>query len=484
MAKPSVVEFWIESDGARWDHLRVRKLRGREAIGQLFSFELEAACDLEHDLPSDAKIGQEVSVVFEVDGAEVRRVHGVLSELRAHLGAADRATIDLVVVPRATRLGLVATQEIFLGQSVPDILAVKLQRQGFDATDYELRLLGKYAAREFVMQIGETDLAFMSRLVEHEGISFFFEHDDAKDRIVFTDHPAGFRALTSPAELPFHPAGETGGVFAVDRLEAIAPTSHIVQDYNYRTPLVELSACSDVPGGNGGGVVEYGGHPSTPAEAEQLALVRAEERRSRQLVYQGKTGTLTLSAGAKLTVTDVPTVSSPSTWLLVEVTHDAHAPLFGEIAPGDAHYENTFRAVPEGFTYRPPRVTPRPRVTGVVTGVVQPGPDGEVGGVAQIDADGRYIVALHLDTAELGAQKSSHPMRMAQPFAGPSYGMHFPLRRGTEVLVAFANGDPDRPLILGALYNAASPNPVVAAGASKHQLRGSTGAMFEFVTKT
>jgi type VI secretion system secreted protein VgrG len=247
---------------------------------------------------------------------------------------------------------------------------------------------------------------------------------------------------------------------------------------------VELSACSDVPGGNGGGVVEYGGHPSTPAEAEQLALVRAEERRSRQLVYQGKTGTLTLSAGAKLTVTDVPTVSSPSTWLLVEVTHDAHAPLFGEIAPGDAHYENTFRAVPEGFTYRPPRVTPRPRVTGVVTGVVQPGPDGEVGGVAQIDADGRYIVALHLDTAELGAQKSSHPMRMAQPFAGPSYGMHFPLRRGTEVLVAFANGDPDRPLILGALYNAASPNPVVAAGASKHQLRGSTGAMFEFVTKT
>src|SRR4029079_2871901 len=98
-------------------------------------------------------------------------------------------------------------------------------------------------------------------------------------------------------------------------------------------------------------------------------------------------------------------------------------------------YQNTFRSVPQGFTYRPPRLTPRPVIAGMLTGVIQPGPDGETGGRAQIDSDGRYLVQFHFDTAQPGEQKASHRVRMAQPFAGPSYGMNMPLRRGTEVLL-------------------------------------------------
>jgi type VI secretion system secreted protein VgrG len=473
---------WIEAAGARWEHVRVRKLSGREAIGQLFRFDLEGAADPEHEIPDTAKPGEEVSIVFELDGNEVRRVHGVIDAARRHLGGpGDRATIDLRVVPRVARLGLVETQEIFVGKSVPEIIRTKLERHGFVGEgDLDLRLLGAYAAREFVMQYGETDLAFISRLAENLGISFFFEHGDDHDRIVFTDHEHGF---TPPppvnGAIAHTPRGERDGVYDLDLCERVAPTSHIVHDYNYRSPLVDLTAASDLQSGNGGGVVEYGCNVKTPADADALALARAEEQRSRQTVYEGKSGVLGFTSGARVSVTDVPGVDGEASWLLVDVTHEATMPLLDEQESAEARYHGTFRAVPGGFTYRPPRVTPRPHIGGVVTGVIQVGQNGEIDGIAPVDAEGRYSVTLHLDTSELGAQKTSHPIRMAQPFAGPSYGMHFPLRRGTEVMVVFANGDPDRPIIAGALYNAAVPNPVVANNAASHRIRSISGALFE-----
>jgi type VI secretion system secreted protein VgrG len=471
---------WIEAAGARWEHVRVRKLSGREAIGQLFRFDLEAATDPDTEIPETAKPGEEVSIVFELDGEEVRRVHGVIDSARRHLGGSgDRPTIDLRVVPRVARLALVETQEIFVGKSVPEIIGTKLERHGFVApADVDLRLLGTYPAREFVMQYRETDLAFVSRLAEHLGISFFFEHANDRDRIVFTDHEHGF--TRAPDAAIAHAArGEKFGVYDLDLCEKIAPTSHIVHDYNYRTPLVDLTAASDLEAGNGGGVVEYGCNAKTPADADALALARAEEQRSRRVVYEGKSGVLGFTSGARVTVKDVPGVEGDAAWLLVEVTHEATMPLFDEQGSPDAHYHGSFRSVPGGFTYRPPRVTPRPHIGGVVTGVIQPGPNGETDGIAPVDAEGRYNVTLHLDTADLGAQKTSHPIRMAQPFAGPSYGMHFPLRRGTEVMVLFANGDPDRPIIAGALYNATVPNPVGASNAASHRIRSISGALFE-----
>jgi type VI secretion system secreted protein VgrG len=447
-------------------------------------------CDPDRDLPDSARLGEEVEIVFMLDGDEIRRVHGVLDVLVSHLGGtsgADRAMHRLRIVPRASRLLLVETQEIYLGQSVPEILRAKLERHGFGAPDFELRLMGAYAPREIVVQYRESDLAFVSRLAEHAGIGFYFEHDAGRDRMIFADHEGGYAPVAGAAELPFTGRGETAGVFAMDRVSGRAPTSYIVQDYNYRSPRVELSACADLESGSGGGVVEYGGNVKTPAEAEQIARVRSEERRARQLVYEGKSGAMALSAGGRVSVLDVPHAHGPLPLLVEEVTHEAVIPVFSEggaDAEHDAHYANAFRAVPQGFTYRPPRVTPRPEVAGVITGVIQPGPDGETGGVAKIDADGRYTVQLHLDTAQPGAQKSSHPMRMMQPFAGPSYGMHMPLRRGTEVLVAFANGDPDRPVILGAVYNATSPSPVVASNANKHRIQTSAGVLFELGSKS
>jgi type VI secretion system secreted protein VgrG len=476
------VEIRIESHGEPWAHVRVQKLSGREIIGQLFTFDVDVVCDRDHELPEGVAAGEEISIVISLGGDDVRQVHGILESVRSRVSADDdgHASHALRVVPRAARLALVETQEIYLDRSIPDILKSKLERHGL-GSDVEMRLRGTYPAREIVVQYRESDLAFVSRLAEHAGISFFFEHEDGRDRIVFTDHAEGFSLAQ---EIPFRGRGEKRGVFAIERVSALVPTAYIVQDYNYRQPDLDLSAAFDLASGNGGGVVEHGPHVKSPEEAEALARVRAEERRAQQLVLEGRSGALALTAGHRTTLVDAPRVlASKEELLLVEITHEATIAVFGaERADAPNMYANTFRAVPTDFTYRPPRRTPRPSLPSVVTGVIQPGPDGETGGVARIDSDGRYTVQLHFDTALPGEQKASHPMRMAQPFAGPSYGMHFPLRRGTEVLVAFVNGDPDRPVIIGGLYNATSPNPVVSANANKHQIKAPSGAHFEFGT--
>lgn len=486
MAETHNLSLHLESKGQPWDHVRVQRLSGREAISELFSFDLQVVCDPGHELPAEALPSADVTLIIEIDGAEVRRIHGILGPIRDHLDAADGpSTYDLRIVPRASRLALVETQDVYLGRSIPDIVRSKLEAHDFAPEEMEFRLLGDYPVRDFVVQYRESDLAFVRRLTEHAGISFFFEHADGCDRLVFTDHPSGFRPAAQAEQVRFRPRGEALDVHALAVVSEAIPTSYIVQDYNYRTPQVDLSACHDVESGNGGGVVEYGSHVKTPEEAERLARIRAEERACRQRVYEGRGSVAAFHAGAVTSLVEHPRLPSPTSLLLVEVAHEAAVPVFSEKGEGakPASYRNTFRAIPADVPFRPARVTPKPRIHGFVTGIIQAGPDGETGGVARLDSEGRYTVQFHFDTTQHGEQKASHAVRMAQPFAGPNYGMHFPLRRGTEVLLVFADGDPDRPVIAGAVYNPSSPSPVVASNAQKHQLKSSSGAVFEFGSK-
>lgn len=484
MTDTRAVSIGLESKGEAWEHVRVQELSGREAISELFRFDVSVVCDPGHDLPDSALPGADITLIIEIDGEEVRRVHGILGPMKTRLGPGERHGYELRIVPRAFRLGLVQTQEIYLDKTFQEIVKSKLDRNDFGPSEMDFRLMGTYAPREFVVQYGESDLAFVSRLAEHVGVSYLFEHTDEGEKIVFTDHPSGFRPTDRAEEAKFSARGDKTDVFALDLLTDLIPTSYIVQDYNYRSPLVDLAAVADVESGNGGGVVEYGPHVKTPDEAEQIAKVRSEERLCRQKVYEGKSSLPALFAGGKTTLVEHPRLEGPLPLLVTEVIHEARVPAFDEESSRAAEYSNRFRAIPADVVYRPERRTPKPRIAGTMTGVIQPGAEGEIGGVAHIDSDGRYLVQLHFDTTQPGEQKASHRMRMAQPFAGPSYGMHMPLRRGTEVLLAFTNGDPDRPIIVGALYNAASPSPVVAQNANTHQIKSASGAVFMFGGKS
>jgi type VI secretion system secreted protein VgrG len=142
-------------------------------------------------------------------------------------------------------------------------------------------------------------------------------------------------------------------------------------------------------------------------------------------------------------------------------------------------YANDFRAIPAATPFRPPRVAPRPRVDGVLTGIVEAADAASASKHAHLDDRGRYVVRLLFDPTPPGERPASRPLRMAQAHAGASFGIHFPLKPGVEVLVAFVDGDPDRPVIVGAVPNALTPSPVDARNPTLHRIKTGDGILIE-----
>jgi type VI secretion system secreted protein VgrG len=488
MPLPDQFTLSLESNDFPCDRLRVRAFTGTERISRVFDLRIDVVC-LDHDGPSaESMAGARVTLVIDrasgpADGWHgTRHIHGVVAEVTDRLAATDNLRVYRIrVVPRAFLLRLIETQLIYMNLTVPQILEQKLASVGLSSA-VELRLSGSYPVRDFVVQYKESDLAFVSRLAEHIGIGFIFEHDETNDRIVFTDQNTAFHTASGAERIAYRAHGEHENVFELEATRRIVPSFYAVRDYNYQIPLVDLTSLYDLPTGFAGGVVDQGSHYMTPSEGAALVRVRAEERQATQLVYTGRSNVPAISAGMWFTLEDHPDLP-PLELVVTEVEHRGSEVVAGIGHQGEPAYECSFQAIPRDRTYRPPQETPAPRIHGVVHGIVDPGPGGSMT-LAQIDAQGRYMVRFLFDTAPPPGAAPSLPVRMAQNHVGENYGTHLPLKPGTEVLVGFVDGDPDRPIILGAVYNPAKPSPVNRSNAITHRVQTQTGITVDMVEKT
>jgi type VI secretion system secreted protein VgrG len=462
----------IESATLGASNARVFSLRGQEAISRLFQFEVGVISPDETGLDEDAVLSQPAELVFERGGNETRRLYGIVSAVHDSLQSeTQHRAYTLTFVPRAWRLTLNEVSAVYVDQAVPDVIRTKLAAVGLQETkDFELRLDAAYGRRECIVQYKESDLQFVSRLCEHLGIAFFFEHDSGRDRIVFSDQNRAFREVPGRSRVPFHARGERLGVFHLDSVTRTLPARVIVKDYNYRTPGVSLLAQATVVESGIGDVIEYGVHCKTPAEAAQLATVRAEELRCGRRVYSGQSTDEALTAGATYRIDGHP--RGDVDVLVTAIEHVAQQTVLGTGPDDQRTYENSFRAIPKATTFRPPRTTPKPRVAGAITGIVEAE---QAGDYAELDDTGRYHVRFLFDTAEPAHGKASHAVRMAQPHAGAGYGFHFPLRDGVEVILTCIEGDPDRPIISGAVPNPVTPSTVGAKNAQRNVIRTGGG---------
>jgi type VI secretion system secreted protein VgrG len=476
----------LASEAFDCSRLRVQSLHGKETLHRLFDFEV-GLVHFKDDAPSpDEMAGARVTLILERAGVE-RHLHGLIAEVHDHLAPDAFTRTDLRfyrvrIVPRAFLLSLVETQDIFLGLTVPQIIQKKLATVSLDgATD--LRLTGTYPEREFVVEYQESDLAFVSRLAEHLGVSFHFEHDERGDRIVFSDDNTGFLRLARPARYDLGGAAHIG----VSKLTAerrIIPAYYACRDYNYRHPQVDLTAERSIDVGFAGGVIDHGSHYKTPAEGAALVKVRAEERAATQLVYAGEGNRFDFTAGGCFCVEGHADLAHDTELLITEVEHHGAQTTLGlEASVGELEYRNTFRAIPASRAYRPPRTTPCPRIYGLVTGIIDAGPGGSHRR-AQIDDHGRYWVRFLFDTSPPGDAPPSRRIRMVQNHVGENYGTHLPLKAGTEVVISFIDGDPDRPLIVGAVYNPLKPSPVIDESAIVHRVKTQTGITIDMVELT
>lgn len=463
MAIHDSIHIHLESSAFAQDEVHLYSLQGRECLGELFVFEVELATLAADALDVAALRGVAVAIVFSRGGDEVARRWGCVVE------AADMLDVDvdsrrymLRIEPRASRMRLVHTQDILMALSWPQAVEEKLGRVAL-GSEIDLRLVSNYSEREFIVQYNESDLAFVSRLSEHAGIVFFFEHGSEGERMIFSDHNDGFAKQAE--SVPYRNDLEHD-IYALSMHTRWTPAKVAVQDYNYRTPTVELTAFADVEGGHAGGVAEYGAHYKTPAEAAHFAKLRAEEIHCHERSYSGKSNRSDLMPGLRIEVSDHPNLIDTEL-LLTEVVHEAKQTALGH-GSGEQYYRNAFEATVAARPYRPLRLTPKPKMVGFFTGIVQPIDEEFIGPSAQLDDDGRYRVRMCFDIQPRDGNMS-RPVRMAQPHSGAGHGMHFPLRPGVEVAVVFANGDPDRPVIVGALDNPATPSPTANKN-SRHNI--------------
>lgn len=472
------------------DGLLGRAARVEERIGAPFS--VDAVFVSTTPLEPSTVVGSPAHVELVVDGRRGRRVHGCVESLRTRVDLdTDHCVYEARIVPAMSLLGMTRTQEVYIDVSLPDLLRTKLTGLGMkEGRDFELRLARSYPKREFVVQMDESDLSLVLRLCEHVGVSLYFHHARARAVAIFTDHADGFSRLDEA--VAFDPHAEHVGVRSLVQEARTIPSLVAVSDYNYELPELDLLSIASLSGVLGG-FVEYGSNHMSPEDGAWLARVRAEEILASEETFEGVANDDGLVPGHVVRFTGHPRLDD-TPFLVTHVDHRVDAaghashrgtrlePLVDVGATeGPLTYSCRFRAILAERPFRPARVTPRPRISGLLSGIVErpPGFSADDGGQAFIDDRGRYLVRMLFDSSRPGERKASLPVRMLQPHAGPNYGIHFPLRPGAEVMLAFEHGDPDRPVIVGSAPNTITPTPVTGPVANLHRIRTWSGVQVE-----
>lgn len=436
------------------DRLFVSSFSGTEALSTLFSFNVKAFSSGSF-VQVAALVGQPIVVSILTGGSDDRHVHGYIRQ--AELEGYDYTrklyhyTID--IVPWLWFLTCKSDCRIFQNDSVIDIAKKIFEDFGF--VDYEVRVIGSLEPREYCVQYRESCFDFLSRIFEEEGIFYFFEHTRDRHLLVLADSANVHRAV------PLQDSYRYQRIEAGDAAAAITDWRETVQvksgkvslgDFNFEKPDTDLTVRIDTLNRTSYNSdlerYDYPGNYQQNAEGDRRARIRMEEEEALSRVFSGRANAPMLAPGTAFTLSDHEVKAYNGRYTLVSVRHEAVNNWDGLLEQG-ASYTNHFRAVAASVTYRPPRRTPRPVIEGPQTAMVV-GPAGEE---IFIDDYGRVKVQFHWDRRGTGNEKASCWVRVAQGWAGAQWGMQMPPRIGMEVVVEFLEGNPDRPLVTGCLYN-------------------------------
>ncbi|MGD0526283.1 MAG: type VI secretion system tip protein TssI/VgrG [Polyangiaceae bacterium] len=471
--------FILESSGLPSD-VRVLAFDGTEEISATYRYEIDLLVDPDADLGHAT--GATATLTVQSDAAEGSVVHGVIGGMSVIENMAEYDVYRVLLVPRVRdALGHDRHSRVFVGETVPSILQTLLREAGFDVAECEFRLSRDYEPIDFVCQYRESTLDFLARWMERDGIYYHFEHDGTRERLIITDD----RGKHPPAKVSA--AYQTSvGLREADGLRRFRVEHHTVpgrvqvDDYDYLRPALPVMGQAVVEGGNQGELRVRGAKVTTPKEANRIAKLRAEGLYSRRRIFRGEGRLQGLHAGQHFALLGHPRQSLDGDYLVTKLRIRGHATgdlgsfkaILGRENEPDEGLRVDLEAIPGDVQFRPELKTSTPRVHGVEGGVIDGDADSDY---AQLDQHGRYLVKFRFDERAGHGSQASARIRMMQPHAGSPEGMHLPLRKGTEVVLSFLGGDPDRPLIAGAVPNPLSPAVVHSGNATKNVIQ--TGGM-------
>jgi len=459
MADAIATRFSFTIDGYDGE-IRVPSFTGHEAISELFSFSIELAIS-DDSLDFGAIVGSKATLSLHRDDTQ-RDITGIISRLEQRGGSIWHTSYSVELVPLVWLLTQRHDCRIFQEMTAPEIINDVFSRAGLsDAIKPTLR--GSFPKRVYCVQYRETDWNFVSRLMEEEGIYYFFDTAESGTTLVIANTPEHHLDISGETEVPYHSA--TGmeerheWVFDMSFAQRVRSGKVTLRDYNFTTPSLSLQKDKSSDKSQGGNakleIYDYPGIYEVDGDGGRQAGIRLQSVLTRAKELVGQSSCKRLATGHKFQLVDAPRSDFDGEYVLTHIEHIGRQPVDEDHHGDDLNYENSFRAIPIAVPFRPLRVTPKPVVEGVQTALVT-GPGGEE---IHTDCYGRVKVQFPWDREGQKNDKSSCWMRVAQISAGPSWGAVWIPRIGFEVVVQFIEGDPDRPIIIGSVYNAANMPP-------------------------
>jgi type VI secretion system secreted protein VgrG len=428
------------------DKFLLKNFQGEEQISGLFHYRLELISQ-DDSIAFTSIVGQKVTITIELPGgSDHQYINGVVGKFTQAGKSARFTTYFADIYPWLWLLTMNTDHQIFQNKSALDIIKKVFSDLGF--TDFKDSTTKTYSTREFCVQYGESSFNFVSRLMESEGIFYFFDHTDSTHTLVLADDSSAYLSMPGLDTVQASPSGrswETADAMLESQIEQQVIVGQFKSDdYNFTTPSTDLLATAS-GSDTSRSVYEYPGEYTTASDGETVTSLRLDALQAPGKLLKGTSMCRAFHAGAKFTLANHYRSDANASYVLSSLSQT-----------GDQdQYSNSFEAFPSDTVFHPPRLTPKPKVIGSQTALVV----GKSGEEIWTDEYGRIKVKFYWDQSSATDETSSCWIRVAQGWAGKAWGSIFIPRIGQEVVVSFLDGNPDRPLVTGCVFNAQQTVP-------------------------
>ncbi len=452
------------------DVLLLREMTMTEELGRFFTIDLELLSTTENIIFEDL-LGQKVTVWLDIFEDEQRFFNGHVSRFSQFGNQGSFAVYKATVHPWLWFLTRTSDCCIFQQKTVPDIIKDVFRRHGY--TDFEERLSGSYRTWEYCVQYRETDFNFVSRLMEQEGIYYYFKHEEEKHTLILSDAYSSHEPVPGYESILYYPPDDSTvrdeeSISNWDISKQVQPGIYALNEYDFKRPKANLEVSSNIARDYSASdfeVYDYPGEYVESAEGDSYVRTRIEELHAQYELAQGQSDARGIMCGGLFELSEYPREDQDREYLVIAATHTIYSDAFESSSGGGGPiYSNSFSVIDSQTSFRPERITPKPMVQGLQTAIVV-GPSGEE---IWTDEYGRVKVQFHWDRYGESNENSSCWVRVSQSWAGSTWGaMHLP-HVGHEVILSFVEGDPDRPIITGRVYNGVN-KPADSLPAEQHK---------------
>ncbi len=455
--------FTFSSKALAGDSCKVLRFSGTEGLHSLYSFEIILVCQEFIDIDSFIVAPCTLHIARKDDDSV--QFHGYPTSCTQNSHSHGWTFYTVQMMPHFSQLRGIVHNAIHVDADVQEIVQESLGHCALMAPEHVFQLQKSYPKQDFSMQYNEDMYAYICYYLERYGIYYYFDQQGEREKVIFTDEPLQHMPIVGEKVLTYSPTSGLESlyldeiIFSFNKVQIPLPKNVHLRDYDWKNPNAPLEATALVSEKGHGDLFFYGDGFTSVKEGKRLATIRAEALRCQGTTFQGLSSVPRMSPGYLFTLDEHFDQSCNGDFLITQVQHqgsqEAHLSMVLGIRlenPADTvYYRNTFTCIKKEVPFRAPHHTERKKISGMIHAFIDASTDNST---PEIDEFGRYKVLFPQDISGRGAGKASCWLRRAQPSVGVRYGTSFPLDPGVEVLIAFSDGNPDRPFIAAALANA------------------------------